>query len=316
VLRLRKGERARDVAQSRYIFVSRNNLLQRVARRFVFEHGDYDSTNVPPVLTVGQIATIAWFVASKTLEPIKVTKELLANCYNAVRPNTGWAQEFANALDNYKKNNPEEFEARAKSAIFLGAARALAREESLGQTPLLRKVNFAQLLARAAREAEERERKKQDALGDLESAAEARGQMIGAMGQMARSAQRIQMRARRVVSILKWATVSAAVLGITAIYISDESGYLLPGSPMRIISVAILTTLLGISILDLFGLKFATRIVQPVENWATDLLERLMYRLVDLPTPSSPAKEIGVAEIASVSRPAPLPPPVVDNKGR
>ncbi|NJO32415.1 MAG: hypothetical protein HC869_04090 [Rhodospirillales bacterium] len=274
VLRLRKAERARDVAQCRFLFVSRNSLLQRVSRRFVAEHCEYDAANVPPVLTVGQIATIAWFVASKTLEPVKVTKELLANCYNAVRPNTGWAQEFANALESYRKSNPEVFEARAKSAIFLGAARALAREESLGQTPLLRKINFAQLLERAAREAEDRERASADVLADVQSKAEERGRLLGVSQQSTEIASRISRRACRIVRFIKWTLVAVVCLVVVATFIGSESG-LFQSLPMKIAGIVLLAAVLGLSVLDLLGWRFATRIVKPVEHRASLVAERI-----------------------------------------
>lgn len=288
VLRLRKGERARDVAQSKCLFVSRNSLLQRVARRFVVEHCDYDSGNVPPVLTVGQIATIAWFVASKTLEPVKVTKELLANCYNAVRPNTGWAQEFANALENYRKGNPELFEERAKSAIFLGATRALAREESLGQAPLLRKINFAELLDKAAKKAEESERQARDAAASEEAAAEARGRAVGVSEQSASISGHVRKRALTIVAAVELSVIIGCVLGIVATFLVTETEGMSDSPYLKGLCIAILAIVLGLSVLDLFGLKPVVRLVNPLRQKLLATAERSLYRLAGLPADTRP----------------------------
>ena len=158
VLRLRRGKREKDVSQCGCIFISRNRLLQRTARRFLVEHAGYDWTTVPAILTSGQISTVAWLAAARTLEPVRVTRELLSTCYSAMRPDNNWATSFLNALERFKKDNPDQIEKFADSAIFLRTARAVAQEESLGQTAILQRLNTVEIFRRAAQVTDEKER--------------------------------------------------------------------------------------------------------------------------------------------------------------
>lgn len=151
IMRLRRGVARRSLSSSGHIFISRNPLLQVVARRWVAKEVDgYDGPAIPPVLTLGQISTVAWLSTAKTLEPIQISKELLATCYNAVRPSLAWTQEFARALDTFREQNPGFIESRANAILFLQTARTAARDESLNQPAVLRKANIAALFAEAS----------------------------------------------------------------------------------------------------------------------------------------------------------------------
>lgn len=157
IMRMRRGKKTKDVAQSIAIFVCRNQLLQKTARRFLVDHEGYDWTSTPAILTIGQISTVAWLAAAKTLEPTKVTKELLATCYSAMRPDAKWAETFLQALERFKGENKEQVEGYADSVLFLQTARSIAQEQSLGQTAILKKLNTVELFQRAAAVAEEKE---------------------------------------------------------------------------------------------------------------------------------------------------------------
>lgn len=169
VFRLRRGFVRREVSASNHLFVSRNSLLQRVARKFAIEHVDeYDDFAAPTVLTVGQITTIAWISSAKKLEPRKVSKELLAACYSAVKPSPGWAEEFSRALARFKVENPAFTQEKANQHFFLQTARSMAKDESLGQAAVLRKINLADIFQDAAEAAGQREAANQLRIKELE----------------------------------------------------------------------------------------------------------------------------------------------------
>lgn len=170
IIRMRKGFAKREVSASGHLFISRNSLLQRVSRKFSIEYIDeYDELSTPPVLTVGQITTIAWLSSTKQLEPHKVSKELLASCYSAVRPSIGWADEFSKALTEYQKENPKFAEEKANQHFFLQTARTMAKDVSLGQPAVLRKVNLADIFAEAAQAASAHESDQQKRIAELEA---------------------------------------------------------------------------------------------------------------------------------------------------
>ena len=170
VFRLRRGQSRRDVSAAGHLFISRNSLLQRVSRKFSMRHvEDYNEVSTPPILTVGQITTIAWLTSTRKLEPHKVSKELLAACYSAVRPSPGWADEFSKALSKFQQENPALVEDRANQHFFLQTARAMAKDESLGQAAVLRKLSLTDMFADAAREAEQQENATRQRIEQLEA---------------------------------------------------------------------------------------------------------------------------------------------------
>ena len=131
IMRLRRGGARRNLSGCGHVFVSRNPVLQGVAKRYVARNVEgYEGDAIPPVLTLGQITTVAWLATARALAPQRVTKELLATCYNAVRPSLAWTQQFSKALDKFRAENPGFVESRANAALFLQAARNAARDES------------------------------------------------------------------------------------------------------------------------------------------------------------------------------------------
>lgn len=167
VIRLRRGRSARNIGTSHFIMISKNSLLQRVSREFVQNHTDhYDISSVPPVLTMGQVTIAAWIAATKTLEAHKVSKELLAACYAAVQPSEAWADEFARVLEKFNEENPELVAERANAMLFLNTARNVARDESLNQPLVLKKINVAELFRKAAEAEEEASKRSEEEKAD------------------------------------------------------------------------------------------------------------------------------------------------------
>lgn len=292
MFRLRKGRPARNIGDAKVIFVSRNSLLQREARNFAIRHTDtYDESSIPPVLTNGQITTAAWLADSKTLQPSKLSQELLARCYAAVQPSSEWAEEFGKALEEFKSENPEVVADRANAILFLSAARKAARETTFNDPTLLKKANTVEIFRRAAEEArlaevererksiEERERIKvehQEALAVAENQWEAnatqRAEIARAAGleeaagaNQSRLERRGEQFAKRV------------VMGLQALTILSLSGILLlgpslgePGSIFRACAwVAVgIVTILAIS--DLVGISIVRRFFDEVRDWLKD----------------------------------------------
>lgn len=164
ILRMRKGGAAKDIGRSKAIFITKNRLLQRVSRRFAIEHTDvYDDSSIPPAFTDGQITMASWLGSGKGLSSSKVTKELLARCYSAVQPSSEWVDAFADALAEFQEEAAEDVSDRANAIIFLRTARNAARDASLNDPSVLKRLNIAELFRQAEQsaQAEERARERQ-----------------------------------------------------------------------------------------------------------------------------------------------------------
>ncbi|MES3046522.1 hypothetical protein [Sphingomonas faeni] len=146
ILRLRRGKISRELSGCKHIFVSQNSLLQRTARRFCSDHvQEYDISAITPVITVGQLTTAGWLATERVLEQHKVSKELLANCFSAVKPSAAWAEEFAHALEQFSEEDRSVLEERADAALILKATRDTVRDQSLNEAAVLRKMNVAEI---------------------------------------------------------------------------------------------------------------------------------------------------------------------------
>jgi hypothetical protein len=154
VVRLRKGFRTLDFAEARVLFVTTNRLFAAAAKRFLIEQGLGRPVDCPPVLNVGQVATIAWLMRDHALESNKAGRELLANCYAAVRPDADWFQNFREAIEKIV-GNIDAYVQDPKNNLTIQAARRIAHEESFGNAILVKNLNAAEILHRANEVAEQ-----------------------------------------------------------------------------------------------------------------------------------------------------------------
>lgn len=154
VMRLRKGFKPRDLSDARAVFVTTNKLFANAARRFLIEERVLQPVHCPPVLHVGQMATIAWLMKDQKIDPGKAGRELLSNCYAAVRPDAEWFQNFRTAIEKVV-GNLESYTSNADNNIQVQAARRIAQEESFGNAAIMRNLNAAELLQRATKSADE-----------------------------------------------------------------------------------------------------------------------------------------------------------------
>lgn len=156
VMRLRKGNRTRDLLSCGVVFVTTNRFLAYASRRYLIQQKAIQPQHCPPILSVGQIATIAWLMKDQKIVPEKAGRELLCNCFAAVRPDAEWFRHFREGIEKAIAGSVEEFSGGKGNALTLQAARRIAQEESFGSTALVRALNMAEILSRASQEEERR----------------------------------------------------------------------------------------------------------------------------------------------------------------
>ena len=154
IVRLRKRISTRDLAGCGYIFVTTNRFLAKTSRRYLLDQGIISRQHCPPIMHTGQIATIAWLMKDQTLQPEKAGRELLANCFAAVRPDAEWFKYFREGIEA-ARGSAEEFGRNASNALTLQAARRIAQEESFGNSAIMRELNMVEILERAGSQHEQ-----------------------------------------------------------------------------------------------------------------------------------------------------------------
>ena len=99
VMRLRRNIKTRDLAECRFLFITVNRFLAATARHFLIETKQLQAQHCPPMLSVGQVATIAWLMKDQVLAPEKAGRELLAHCFAAIRPDAEWFGFFREGME-------------------------------------------------------------------------------------------------------------------------------------------------------------------------------------------------------------------------
>ncbi|MGN6154670.1 MAG: hypothetical protein ACTHN4_02920 [Sphingomicrobium sp.] len=309
VLRLRKGRSERDIGRSWAIFITKNRLLQRVARQFAIEHTEfYDESSVPPVFTEGQITMAAWLGNGKGLSAAKVTKELLARCYSAVQPSAEWVDAFAAAIAEFQSEEPDAVTQRANAIIFLRTARNAARDASLNDATVLKRLNIAQLFRQAeeaARAEEERRQEHEDAakrghankVAELERAHEEKIEGMRAEldakyqleldEQITRAREQALAEERNEREAKRHKIASRVAAGIVAcayiLIVLASSWVLIFGigyefdSPLAHIAIAVLAVLITVlALLDLGGFGLVRRAIDRIRLALANAIERIL----------------------------------------
>jgi len=161
IMRMRRGIKTRDFLDSKAVFITPNRFLARTARKFLVRENETAPQHFPPIATVGQAATIAWLMKDHKLIPEKAGRELLSNCYAAVRPDAEWFRYFREGI--------EKSGADTTNALTVQAARRIAKEETLGNATLMRDLNMAEVLGRAEAESARIIKEKEDELFALKA---------------------------------------------------------------------------------------------------------------------------------------------------
>ena len=151
IMRLRRGSRARDLADAGYVFVTPNKFLAYISRRYLMEQKAMGYGTFPPIIAVGQIATIAWLLKDQSIPPEKAGRELLTNCFAAIKPDAEWFGFFREGIEQV--TGPlEDFAKQGANALTVQAARRIAQEESFGNSAIVKQLNMAEILSRAEQE--------------------------------------------------------------------------------------------------------------------------------------------------------------------
>jgi hypothetical protein len=152
IMRLRKRRNTRDLTACGYVFVTSNRFLANMSRRYLIKENSIRPQHCPPMLSVGQIATIAWLMKDHVLEPEKAGRELLSNCYAAFRPDQKWFRNFREGIEKVT-GDLDEYAGVSQNMITLQAARRIAQEESFGESAIVPTLNMVEILNRAEAEA-------------------------------------------------------------------------------------------------------------------------------------------------------------------
>lgn len=171
VMRMRAGIKTRDFANCGCVFITSNRFLASSSRRFLIQDHMLQPQHFPPMMSLGQIATIAWLIKDRQLAPEKAGRELLINCFAAVRPDAEWFKYFREGMEK-NVGSIEEYGKDSRNTLTLQAARRLAQEESLGSATLVRELNMVEILSRAEAERTAESERQEAAIAEIRSAAE------------------------------------------------------------------------------------------------------------------------------------------------
>lgn len=298
IMRLRRRNNTRDLASCGYVFLTANRFLATMSRRYLMEQQLIQPQHCPPMLSVGQMATIAWLMKDQTLEPEKAGRELLANCFAAVRPDQQWFKYFREGVEQVK-GDIEEYVKDAGRALALQAARRIAQEESLGDSAILRELSMAEILERAEQETRRERAKHEETLAAERTAAEqkiaelaaeaerkrlleverAAAEREQAVEAARREAQREIDRERRVSAsrradvVIKYLKIGA--LGLFVVLLVTSVSLQWSGRPSWVSSY--LTVFFAVincfSFMDLMGVNLVRRGFERLREW---IVERLL----------------------------------------
>lgn len=280
VMRVRAGTRSRDIFASKCIFVTSNKFLASSARKFLVIKKDIQPQHCPPMMSVGQVATITWLLKDQKLAPEKAGRELLANCYAAIRPDQQWFKDFREGME---KSGALSDDASNGNAVMLQAARRIAQEESFSEAAVVRELNMAEILQKAQKEivrAEEQRNSEAEKEREelLEASQKVTRDAVEKAVQDVKSDLRMhrrevaERRAQKFVSILKILLFIVTIVALALVVLSqvfDKS------------SNEILWALVALAVVDFFalsdllGYKFARKMVSHLTKKIADLLDKL-----------------------------------------
>lgn len=195
IMRLRNGKEMREVAKARFVFLTHNPALAVRARDFLRGERQLGEGAVWPIMTVGQLSTIAWVANEVFLDDRRITKELIADCYAAALPDEDFDEKLREV---FMRTDPKQAHALYQNAFLVQTIRQVALGQTGGHSALVRSLNAAELVAKAE---EVREQTRAEAWQD------------GSEQAKADAAE--QERSRRESKVANFASiVSRAVMGI------------------------------------------------------------------------------------------------------
>jgi hypothetical protein len=267
-MRLRQKSNSFDLANSKYVFITANSHLARCARRFIREELRKSPQYVPPMLTHSQISTAAWISNESKLQDSSITRELLANCMSAQQLSKDWVDGFVDML--------KESDVSDSNHTLVHAVRSIARDESLGNPTILRKLNPNEMIQRARLAEEQRTAEQEEAykkrLGEIavESDAAAREEERELLAR--KNEQKAEIIARRTVRLgevlLIIPCVYILIKGIGNFDVNDFATWLQP-------FLFVLVTVAAV--LDLFQFQPIGRMTAPIRIRLQKVFHRMLY---------------------------------------
>ena len=146
VMRLRNGKEVREVAKANVVFLTHNPRLADKARRFLRDQDQLHDGAVWPIMTVGQMSTIAWVANEVFLDENRITKELIADCYAAALPDEDFDEKLREVLT---RTDPKQAHELYQNAFLVQSIRQVALEQTGGHSALVRTLNTSELVAKA-----------------------------------------------------------------------------------------------------------------------------------------------------------------------
>lgn len=266
VMAFRRGHKSRDVLSSKFLFVTSNKLLAGASRKFLTKERAITWVDCPPILHVGQLTTIIWLLKNKQLTDKLVTRDLLANCAAAYRPDPDWMDKFMQAIDAAKILAAQNGEGMLDDSVKLQAARRIAQDLSFGRTALLDKVSLAEVLAKADTE-------KSTLMASEKAAGRDEGIRWAEERQEAVFVERADRWAAAIVRFFEVVVIALAVLSAVLVVPGAEAY-----SPSwASISAAVIAVPIGtIATLDLFDIKLIAPGINAVRTWLRRQILKLL----------------------------------------
>ncbi len=268
VMRLRQNSNSYDLAASRFVFVTANSHFARTARYFVRRELNRSPQYVPPILTHAQMSTAAWISSEIKLKDSAISRELLASCMSAQKLSKAWVDGFVDIMKDTKLADAEN--------TIIHAVRSIARDESLGNPTILRKLNPNEILKRAKIAEEKRknsleEKHREDLVRNAkESKENARQEERQSIN------ERLELRSERIADGL--VRTLELILAVPCVYILvigfgnvDFANYKTWFQPFVFVMVTV------VAALDLFQFQPVRRLTNPIRRRLKRMIHRTLY---------------------------------------
>lgn len=269
VIRMRNSRPVRDLSEMRGLFVTNNRLLSQFSRRFAVREGHLKWFEIPPVLHISQACTIFWLAKDREISEKNASGELLANCYEALRPDPEFYQALFQKIEEYE--NFEEI-----SPAVVTTLRRIAKQDSLGRTAILHKLSAAELLAKAQEEAEKSEQQNREKF-ELELENEVNSAVVSEKKQFQaglakKNRDKAETIADNIVRTFEIGLLAVAVfLIILQLFNLHSFGNLRSLVSIGVVIITIFSTL------DLFGYSFPKALFRKARVSLANKIYRLLY---------------------------------------
>lgn len=264
VMRLRNGKEVREVAKAKIIFLTHNPALAVRAKDFLRGERQLSEGAVWPIMTVGQLSTIAWIANEVFLDDKRITKELIADCYAAAMPDEDFDEKLREVL---LRTDPRQAHELYQNAFLIQTIRRVALDQTGGHSSLVRTLNTAELVAKAE-EVKEQTRAEAWRQGRDEASAEAAA--LEQTRREAKVAELASILARGFMGLLFLASAGLSVLatGVAGDDWKPDNLFLIAAIVVAVYSAA-----------DLFGFASAKSLKNLIEKGAGAVIRSLQAAL-------------------------------------